>query len=86
LRLFVDAMRKRDHLSARAPSALASDLHNRAGACELVAVTHCFRSFLTRPFDVTAKWTTAQLHTGSKRAATGGHSRDLWRVSLAPMP
>ena len=40
LRLFVDAQWERDDLSAAAPSALASDLHYRADACEPFALAH----------------------------------------------
>jgi hypothetical protein len=69
LRLFVDAQRERDDLTAATPSALASDLDYRADACELVTFAHVLLlSGLAVQID--ANWTSFRFQTGSKGVAT----------------
>ena len=69
LRLFVDAQRERDHLTAATPSALASNLDYRADACELVTFAHVLLLSLLA-VQLTANGTSRRFQKGSKGVAT----------------
>jgi hypothetical protein len=72
LRLFVDAPRERDDLTAATASALASDLHYRADACELFALAHVLLlsvSSVPHHCQLDELWVAGGEQAGCKRAA-----------------